>query len=197
MQSQNLANFTRCYSNSMKIFILIFAVLLFLKHGSAQYKPVDNKSDIHFKIKTFGINVNGVFTGLEGNIFFDPNRLSDAKFDVSLDANTINTDNSLRDDHLREEAFFNVKNYPRIHFVSTKIIPSSKKGALLVYGKLSIKNREKDISFPFTAEELINGYFFKGTFIINRKDFGVGETNIISENVEISLSVFAEKKFNP
>lgn len=180
--------------NSMKTFILFFAVLLFFKHGYAQYNPVDNKSEIRFKIKTFGINVNGAFTGLEGNILFDANHFSDSKFDVSLDASTINTDNSLRDSHLREEAFFDVKNYPHIHFVSTKII-SSRKGTLLVYGKLSIKNREKDISFPFTAKELINGYFFKGTFIINRKDFGVGETNIISDNVEISLSVFAEKKF--
>src|SRR5581483_11921432 len=107
--------------------------------GNAQYKPVDNKSSVHFKIKTFGISVNGVFTGLDGTILFDPVHPGDSKFDVSVDANSVNTDNSLRDSHLRKDPFFDVKNYPRIHFVSTRIVPSTKKGVLLVYGKLSIK----------------------------------------------------------
>lgn len=178
----------------MKHVALAFLLALTIKNGTAQYKPVDNKSTVQFKVKTFGINVGGAFTGLNGTILFDPDHLNDSRFDVSVDANSINTDNSLRDSHLRNDPFFDAKNYPRIHFVSTRIAPSTKKGVLLMYGKLSIKNQTRDISFPFTADPFPNSYLFKGTFTINRKDFSVGETNIISDNVEVSLNVLASKE---
>ena len=180
----------------MKNVVLIFLVTLLLKDGETPYKPVDDKSSVRFKVKTFGINVTGVFTGLNGIILFDPNNLNDSKFDVTVNAGTVNTENSLRDSHLKEDAFFDVKNYPQLHFVSTRIAPSTKKGVLLVYGKLSIKNQTKEISFPFTAEASEDSYLLKGTFTINRKDFGVGETNIISNEVEVSLNVFATKELN-
>jgi polyisoprenoid-binding protein YceI len=180
----------------MKNAVLIFFTTLLLIHGVAQYKPVDTKSSVHFKTKTFGINVTGSFTGLNGNIFFDPNNLSDSKFDVTVDAATVNTDNSLRDNHLKDDPFFDVKNYPLMHFVSTRIVSSTKKGVLLVYVKMSIKNQTMEMSFPFTVQESANSYLFKGTFIINRKDYDVGETNIISNDVQVSLNVFATKELN-
>jgi len=180
----------------MKNIVLIFLATLLLKDGEAPYKPVDNKSSVSFKVKTFGINVTGAFMGLDGTILFDPNNLNDSKFDITVDVNTVNTDNSLRDGHLRGDAFFDVKNYPRMHFVSTRIVPSTKKGVLFLYGELSIKNQTKEISFPFTALGSTDGYLFKGTFTVNRKDFDVGETNIISNNVEVLLNVFAMKQLN-
>jgi polyisoprenoid-binding protein YceI len=178
----------------MKNVALVLLLTAILIQSAAQYKPVDERSFVHFKAKTFGINVNGAFTGIDGTIVFDLAHLNDSKFDVSIDANSVNTDNSLRDGHLKNNPFFDVKNYPRIHFVSTRIATSSKKGILLIYGKLSIKKQTRDISFPFTAEPSADSYMFKGTFTINRKDFEVGETSVISDNVEVSLNVFASKQ---
>ena len=178
----------------MKNVALALLLLALLKEAKAQYKPVEEKSSVQFKVKTFGISVNGTFRGIDGTIMFDPNHLNDSKFDVSVDANSIDTDNSLRDGHLRNDPFFDVKDYPRIHFVSTRIATSSKKGILLIYGKLSIKKQTRDISFPFTAEPVADSYMFKGTFTVNRKDFEVGETSVISDNVEVSLNVFASKQ---
>ena len=60
-------------------------------------------------------------------------------------------------------------------------------------GQLTIKDKTLDISFPFTAQQLNDGFVFKGTFKINRKDFGVGGTSTISNEVEISLNVIAKK----
>jgi len=175
---------------------IIISVLLVItgKFLFAQYKPVDQGSSIQFKIKNFGFNVSGSFTGLEGTINFDPNNLATANFDVSIDANSINTDNNARDNHLREDTYFDVKNYPRIHFVSTKVTTSNKQGTLFIFGKLTIKNQSKDISFPFTATSSDDGYLFKGGFKINRRDFGVGGSSTISDNLEMSLSVVAKKK---
>jgi polyisoprenoid-binding protein YceI len=178
--------------NTKKIMLPLLIVLTG-NLAIAQYKPVDNGSSIQFKIRNFGINTGGSFIGLQGNISFDINHLNDANFDVSIDANTINTDNNMRDNHLRTDTYFDVKNYPRIHFVSTKVTPSTKTGILFIFGKLTIKNQTKDISFPFTATATSDGYLFKGVFSLNRKDFGVGGTSIISDNLEVELSIMARK----
>ncbi len=159
----------------------------------AQYKPVDNGSAVRFTIKNIGINVDGSLKGLAGNINFDPQHLESASFDVTVDANTVNTDNSLRDDHLKKETYFDAGHYKTMHFVSTKITTSTKKDTYFVFGKLTIKNTTKDISFPFTANASDAGYTFKGNFGINRRDFNVGGASIISDALQVSLNIVANK----
>ena len=177
----------------MKKIMVPLLIVLTGNLAMAQYKPVDNGSSIQFKIKNFGISTGGSFTGLQGNIRFDINHPEEAIFDVSIDANSVNTDNTMRDNHLRTDTYFDVKNYPRIHFVSLKVTPSAKTGVLFIFGKLTIKNHTKDISFPFTATAANDGYLFKGVFSINRKDFDVGGTSVISNNLEVELSILARK----
>jgi len=176
-----------------KLIILLLSVAVIKNPANAQYKPVTNGSSVEFTIKNLGINVKGAFSGLEGNILFDPSHIADAAFDVSIDANSVNTGNDMRDNHLRNDSYFDVKKYPRIRFVSAKIEQSNKKGIWLTSGKLTIKNRTKDISFPFTATASGDGgYVFKGKFNINRKDFDVGGSSIISDNLEVTLNVLAK-----
>jgi polyisoprenoid-binding protein YceI len=174
----------------------VIFLLLHVMNGNiawAQYMLVDKGSSVQFTIKNFGINTSGSFSGLQGEINFDNHDLSKANINVSIDAGTINTDNGTRDEHLRQESFFDVKDYPRISFVSTKITTSNKADVLFIFGKLTIKNQTREISFPFTVTPDGNGYVFKGIFNINRKDFGVGGTSIISNNLEVHLSILAIK----
>ena len=177
----------------MKTLGLSLLFMLFTAKALEPYKPVDAGSSIQFKIKNFGIEVGGSFTGLQGTIKFDPANVGQSAFDVSVDANTVNTDNSMRDNHLRGDTYFDVKNYPRIHFVSTRISPSGKAGTYIVAGNLTIKNQTKSLSFPFTATTAGDGYIFKGTFTINRRDFGIGGLSIISDNLDVLLNVVAKK----
>lgn len=178
----------------MKQIILLLLHVIMGNTVWAQYKPVNKGSSIQFTIKNFGINTGGSFSGLQGEINFDIHDLSKASVNVSIDANTINTDNETRDEHLRQDTYFDVKDYPRISFVSTKITFSNKSGVLFIFGKLTIKNQTKEISFPFTVMPNGNGYLFEGAFKINRKDFGVGGTSIISNNLEVQLNILATKK---
>jgi len=135
--------------------------------------------------------VPGSFTGLSGTIRFDPSRPADAAFDVTVDANTINTDNSMRDDHLRASSYFDVERFPRITLTSGKIVVQ-KRGTYLFSGGLTIKGHTKDISFPFTVTEIDGGYRFQGSFTINRRDFEVGGFSTISDQLEVSLDVTAK-----
>lgn len=159
----------------------------------AQYKPADKGSTLQFKIKNLGFDVSGTFTGFMGKINFDAQSPANASFDVTIDAGTVNTDNGFRDSHLRDNNYFDVKKYPAIHFVSSKVSPAGKPGTYTVSAKLTIKDVTRDISFPFTATALSSGYIFKGSFKINRKDFGVGGTSTISNELEVFLDVVAVK----
>ena len=176
-----------------RLFYLLLFTGLSMAAWSQDLQLKDDESKVRFKIKNLGFNVTGSFSGLQGAIQFDPNNLAACNFNVSIDANTINTGISGRDNHLRKESYFDVKNHPRIQFVSTKVTPSTRKGTLFIFGKLTIKGTTKDISFPFIATPVNGGYLFKGDFKINRRDFDVGGGSTISDNLTVMLEVTAKK----
>lgn len=178
----------------MKKIILLSLIFIATQNAFTQnYIPVNEGSKVSFKIKNFGFTVDGFFSGLKGNITFNPADLHACSFEVTVDASTINTDNNMRDNHLREDTYFDVKNHPAIRFVSEKVTQSNKKGMLFIFGKLTIKNKTKDISFPFTATESNGGYVFDGEFKINRRDFEVGGGSTLSDNVTINLHIISKK----
>ena len=177
-----------------KVTAFIAGIIACLSSISQVYQPVDEKSSVKFKIKNFGFNnVTGSFKGLQGTVQFDPENLAGSRMDVTVDAKSVNTGINLRDNHLRKEEYFDVKKYPVIRFVSSKITPSSKAGTLFMFGKLTIKNVSQEISFPFTAVAREGGYLFTGEFKINRINFGIGESSSVSDNLTVILNVFAGK----
>jgi polyisoprenoid-binding protein YceI len=177
----------------MKRYFLLFLFIVFVSAIQAQLTPADNGSKVHFVIKNFGISTGGDFTGLSGKISFDPANLSTASFNVSVDANTVNTDIDSRDSHLRREEYFDVAHFPRISFVSTRVTKTNNSGFLYVFGKLTIKGVTKEVKFPFKAVAQNGGYLFEGNFSINRRDFGVGGKSLsMGDNLDVYLSVFAK-----
>ena len=161
--------------------------------SAGQLKPVVNKSVIKFTIKNFGINTGGTFSGLKGTILFDPATPEKTVFEVSVPAASVNTGNDLRDSHLKNKDYFDAEHFPEIIFQSTKITKVENSSVLNVVGTLTMKNHSKEISFPFTAEPVVNGYLFKGMFSVNRKDFEIGGSSIIADNAAITLEVTAVK----
>lgn len=159
-----------------------------------QYKPTDQGSEITFMIKNFGIDTRGSFSGVDGTITWVPQDPGKCLFDVSIDAATVNTDNSMRDDHLKKEAYFDVDKHPRIRFVSTGLSGPDKKGHYTIIGKLTIKDTTKDISFPFVVTALGDDLIFKGSFTLNRRDFDVGGSSTVSNQLTVSLTVLAKKQ---
>ena len=160
------------------------------------FVPVDQGSKVHFVIKNFGINTGGDFKGLKGSVIFNPKTLAQSKFNVSILASTIDTDNQSRDNSLRSEEYFDVKKYPEINLESTKIsLANNPDGVYLFTGNISIHGIKRGITFAFNAD-LINGdYIFTGNFDLNRLDFGVGEkSTVLGNKVSVSLKVIAKPK---
>jgi polyisoprenoid-binding protein YceI len=158
-----------------------------------EYKPVDEGSLVAFEIKNLGFNTRGSFKGLDGRIVFAPNDPSKTIMDVTVDATTVNTDNEMRDSHLKKESYFDVEKYPKIRFVSTSCSGPDKSGHYTLSGKLTIKNTTRDMNFSFVAAPMGDDYIFKGDFQLNRKDYGVGGSSTISNNLTVTLTVRAKR----
>ncbi|MEO9022200.1 MAG: YceI family protein [Ginsengibacter sp.] len=176
----------------------IFTCLLFITisaEAQKSYTLADAGSKVHFVIKNFGINTGGDFTGLTGNISFFPENLTASRFNVSVSASSVDTDNSMRDKNLAGNEYFDAAKFPLIKIVSVKIEKTNKTADGYYYftGNLTIKGITKAVAFPFQAKKVDNGYLFTGNFEIDRTDFGVGEKNIVLSNkVAVTLSVTAK-----
>jgi polyisoprenoid-binding protein YceI len=158
----------------------------------AQLHPVAKESGIQFSIKNFGFKTGGTLGAPEGDIIFNPDDPGKCSFRITVKSESINTDNNSRDEHLRETDYFDVKNYPQIRFVSTSIRSTGKIGEYEATGSLTIKNKTNEIHLPFTAEKNGNGFLFKGSFKMNRRDYGVGGSSTISNELTVIIKVLAQ-----
>lgn len=146
-------------------------------------------SSIKFKIKNAGFNVEGSFSGLAAKIIFDNDKIIGNMMEASIDAKSINTNNGSRDGHLRKVEYFDVATFPKITMAAT-LFGKDKDGGWRGYFKLTIKNKTKEIAVPFTFVEKDGKAIIKGSFTINRLDFGVGGSSmILSDYATINIEV--------
>jgi polyisoprenoid-binding protein YceI len=179
-----------------RILLCLSFLTISLAAVSQKYKPADEGSKVHFVIKNFGINTGGDLSGLAGDINFVPANVAACSFDVSVNVNTIDTDNGPRDKALRSSEYFDAEKYPRINIKSTKIYRTNKStsGWYQFTGTLTMHGVTKPLAFLFKATKKGDDYLFTGGFIINRLDYGVGKNStVLSNSVNVSLSVLAKK----
>jgi polyisoprenoid-binding protein YceI len=172
-----------------KIFLALVFVHIAIGSFAQQWKPVT--AGVSFKIRMLGSNVEGKFKGFVGQIKFDPKDLSNASIVASVDAATIDTDNSLRNRHLKEkEDFFNVAKYPTIKMKSTKIERDGEN--YIGYFDLTMKDKTQNIKVPFTFKQNGTNATFEGSTSINRRNWAVGGGTIgMSDNVTFAIIVNA------
>ncbi len=137
----------------------------------------------------WGSTVDGSFKGLAANVTLDPAQLASASIYATVEAATVDTDNSLRNRHLREkEEFFDSKKYPQLRLKSTKI---EKVGdGYLGTFDLTIKQTTRSVQIPFTFVPNGNLAQLKGSVTINRRDWKVGGGTLgMADEVTISLTL--------
>src|SRR5580765_7789160 len=79
-------------------------------------------SKIGFSVRHFGItNTEGQFKKAQGTIVTSKKDFSDAKVNVTIEANSIDTNDAQRDGHLRSGDFFDTEKYPEIQFEGESI----------------------------------------------------------------------------
>jgi polyisoprenoid-binding protein YceI len=176
----------------MKKFFVFTALILAYSANTLKAQTAITRSSITFEIKNLGIATGGSFGGLVTKDHFTPNNLNSSSLEASIDVATINTGSSGKDEHLRTEDFFDVARYPKI---SLKSIAFKHKSGNNYTGTftLTIKDKSKQIEMPFTYLEKGNTVEFKGSFKINRLDFGVGSSSMVLAD-EVKINIDCEEK---
>jgi polyisoprenoid-binding protein YceI len=194
----------------MKKIISLAVVALLTTSVFAQTKwnvdPVH--SNVRFTVPHLVISeVEGSFKKFSGEVVASKPDFTDAAINFAIDVNSIDTDNEMRDKHLKADDFFNAGQFPTATFKSTSFRKISGNKYKLA-GNLTIRNVTKPVTFDVvyggTAKD---GYGntkagFKATTVINRFDYGLkwnalteagGAT--VGENITIDLKLqFARAK---
>ncbi len=103
-------------------------------------------SSVVFRIKHLNVSyAYGRFNDLSGSFDYDPAKPEDAKFEVSIKATSIDTNNEARDKHLRSAELFDVEKFPEITFKSEKVKKLAD-NQLEVTGSLTLRGVTKPIT---------------------------------------------------
>ncbi|WP_031528018.1 YceI family protein [Dyadobacter crusticola] len=141
-----------------------------------------------YTIRFDGKYARGKFNQLSGHISFDPASPESAKFDVTVDVNSIDTGIELKNKHAKSEKWFDAEQFPTIRFASEKVFATD--SGYVVEGDLTVRGIVKRIAIPFIFKSEQPGFY--GTFKVNRGDFGIGKVNgkeSDSTIVEVSVPV--------
>ena len=129
-------------------------------------------SSLGFSSSFQGEAFEGRFTRFTPRIRFDPARLADARFEVSIDLASADTRNSERDDTLRTADFFDSARTPTARYVATAFKPLGN-GRYRADGTLELRGIRKPVALVFTWKQN-RGAVLSGEAVLNRLDFNVG-----------------------
>lgn len=197
----------------MKYISTIFAVILcvFVWTNSApaaaeKWEIDKGHSSIYFDVRHTYATVRGLFDDFSGTLILDPDKPNAGSFELNVKVNSINTNITKRDNHLRSDDFFAAKKFPAMTFKSTGV-KLVKGNQYLITGNLTIKGITKKIDVPFTyygmkenplkKGQMVAG--FEADFTINRLDYNVGtgkfaDMGAIGREVRIVVSIEALNK---
>jgi polyisoprenoid-binding protein YceI len=135
-------------------------------------------TEVGFEVKHLMISkVRGRFGVVGGAIELDEQALTRSVVEVEIEAASIDTRQSQRDEHLRSADFFDVERYPIVHFRGTAITQSS--DGLRLRGNLTIRGVTREVVLavvqegrgtdPWGGERIA----FSASTRIDRRDFGL------------------------
>jgi polyisoprenoid-binding protein YceI len=149
-------------------------------------------SEVQFKVKHLVIStVTGTFRNFAGGATTEHDDFDGAEVHFSLDVDSVDTNQEMRDTHLKAADFFDAATYPKIDFKSTsfkKIDDDEYK----VTGELTMKGVTKPVTlkaeYGGTAKDAHGNkkLGFEVTGKINRKEFGL-TYNALTETGGLAL----------
>ncbi len=196
----------------MKLSRTLLSTILLLQPLSALAVNTDWKIDpahtaAHFTVKHMMVsNVRGDFAKVSGTAKYDGKDLTNSSVAAVIDASSINTNESNRDQHLKSADFFDVAKYPTMTFKSTKVEQTD--NGFKITGDLTLHGVTKQVVLDAEAlppaikdpyGNLRTGTEAKAK--INRKDFGLTfDKNLdnggamVSDDVDIVIDVELTQK---
>jgi len=182
----------------------IFALVLAFSAAAhaANWKVDGSHTTVGFSVSHLFTSVQGRFDRFDGTIVFDPEKPESAIVRATVEAASINTNNTKRDEHLRGDDFFDVEKHPTLSFESTGGVTEMKENRGKLAGNLTIHGVTKPVVFDVTFRGQGKDPWgnvragFAASLNINRKTYGLNwnevlETGglLVGEEVEIRIDV--------
>jgi polyisoprenoid-binding protein YceI len=194
----NFASHKKSIYKMKKLILICGTVLLASSAAHAQNWSLDKAhAKLGFAITHMKISeVEGSFKNFDVNVISSKADFTDAVITLSADINSINTDNDMRDGHIKGADYFDAAKYPSMTFKSTSIQKTSGNN-YKVSGILTLHG----ISKPVILNAKLNGVGenpmskktmagFKITGNIKRSAFGVGEESaMLSDDVALNANI--------
>ncbi|KAJ55168.1 polyisoprenoid-binding protein [Actibacterium mucosum KCTC 23349] len=115
-----------------------------------EYKLHENHTWVQFAVNHAGwANARGIFRGVSGDIVFDKDDVTKSSVKVTIAAETVDTNDQGRDDHVRSPDFLNALEFPEITFESTRIEQTGDKTAV-IYGDMTMVGVTREIALDTT-----------------------------------------------
>jgi polyisoprenoid-binding protein YceI len=175
---------------------------------AAKYNVDQSHSSANFVVRHLMVSkVHGRFKTLSGTIDFDEKAPEKTSIELTIDANSIDTDDAKRDGHLKSADFFDTAQFPTITFKSKKVTPNGE-GKYSVVGDLTMHGTTKEVTLNAEGFEVGQatpwGTIRRGgtaTGTVNRRDFGVNWQKtldkggvMVGDEVTLTVDIEAETK---
>lgn len=150
-------------------------------------------------------SVSGRFKQFSGKVELDDANLAKSQVEINIKADSIDTDEPKRDEHLRSPEFFDAKKYPTLNFKSTRITKVAGKkyklmGDLTIHGVTKNVTLDAEISDPVKSPwgKLVRSVKLTGK--VKRGDFGLKWNKtldaggvLVGEDVALDIQVEINK----
>jgi polyisoprenoid-binding protein YceI len=160
-------------------------------------------SEVQFKVKHLVIStVTGFFKSFEGSLETDGDDFEGAEISFALNIDSIDTNQSQRDEHLKSADFFNAAEYPQITFKSTSFEKTDDDDEYELTGDLTIKGVTKQVKLNAEYGGSTQDFYgntkagFEVTGKINRKEFGLtydpiteAGSVVLGEDIKLSINI--------
>ena len=146
-------------------------------------------SKIEFHANATFAKVDGVFHTWEAELRKTGDSFDDATLKMKLETDSVSTGNGLKDKEIRSKNFFDVKEFPEIEFISTKVTPGPDRSKFVMEGNMTMRVITKPVTVMIEEYPVSNGHqLIEGSIEFNRKDFGMTHNapfNKVSKDVEV------------
>ncbi len=175
--------------------LLLASVLASAVAIAAPLKTDPARSSVSATFKQMGVPVEAKFKQFSAQIDYDAAKPAASKASVEIQTASFDLGDPDYNKEVTKKEWFNAAQFPKASFVSTSIAPAGA-GKLTVNGKLSIKGRSADVSFPLSVKTEGGKQVFEGQLPIKRLAFNIGEgewkdTSMVADEVVIKFRVTA------
>ena len=119
----------------------------FVSEAQTNWNTDNTHSNVKFTVTHLVVSeVEGSFRVFSGTVKSAKPDFTDASINFSVDVNSINTDNEMRDKHLKSDDFFNAEKFPAMTFKGTSFKKVSGNKYVL-QGDLTIRDVTKKVTF--------------------------------------------------